>query len=200
MDSASAETLAGEAAQPEVDVDVDPETRAAVAARYRDTFPRLRAYAQRLCGRTDDAHDLAQQAVLSVLNGRRKWNRAKQPDYLRFMCGVIASTWANDCLASRANKRRGQRADDVDPDAVPNSTMNPEKLSIARSDADELHAIAARVRELLTGDAPALALLAVVLGEETVDPHAAGGPKEADLARRRLRYAAEKAVKERSKS
>ena len=179
---------------------VDPETRRTVATRYRETFPRLRSYARRLCGRTDDAHDLAQQAVESVLSGRRTWNRAKQPDYLRFMYSVIASTWANDCLASRAAKRRGQRADDVDPDAVPFSTMNPEKLSIARCEDDTFRAIAARVRELLAGDEPALALLGLALGDETVDPNAVGGPKEADLARRRLRYAAEKAVKERSKS
>jgi hypothetical protein len=51
----------------------------------------------------ESADDIAQQAVNDLLEGRRKWDLAKQPDLFRHLCD-IADSLLNGCVESWQNR------------------------------------------------------------------------------------------------
>jgi len=51
----------------------------------------------------ESADDIAQQAVNDLLEGRRKWDIAKQPDVFRHLCD-IADSLLNGCVESWQNR------------------------------------------------------------------------------------------------
>lgn len=51
----------------------------------------------------ESADDIAQQAVNDLLEGRRKWDIAKQPDLFRHLCD-IADSLLNGCVESWQNR------------------------------------------------------------------------------------------------
>lgn len=51
----------------------------------------------------ESADDIAQQAVTDLLEGRRKWDIAKQPDLFRHLCD-IADSLLNGCIENWQNR------------------------------------------------------------------------------------------------
>ncbi|MFM8272335.1 MAG: RNA polymerase sigma factor [Gemmata sp.] len=71
--------------------------------------------------------DLAAQAILDVLEGRRSWNRAAEPDFLRFLQGVVDSKVGH---LARGRENRPSRAP-VLAEEIPSREPTPELSAVA---------------------------------------------------------------------
>jgi hypothetical protein len=145
-------TLPDDADRP---VPASPEVRARLEALFRDPKGLRRLYGiarkiVRLSGgiQRDDhgnalysgdiLENLVSEAITRVLEGRRKWDLAKQPDAHVYLGGVIGSLWTHFCEAERA--RRDNEAVPDDEAAFDWRTRNPPtplQLLIAKEEEEE---------------------------------------------------------------
>ncbi len=189
----------------ETTAEIDPiatmdEVHAAIRASWNEDLSHVFVVAKRLCRHPEDAKDFVQRTLEAILEGRRKWNKVKKPVFKFFVMNALGSEWANECRnEARGEKKIGRRSK-RDPDRIPESLRNPEKMKVLAIDEAELRRVLARAREMLAHDAEALALLDVVEGEADIAPEMLEDGKGFDLARRRLKYAVTKATEEVSSS
>jgi len=170
---------------------VDPVLEEAIALQWVDLRPRLLDFARGLTRSRDVGRDLVDDAYIALREGRRTWNRDKQPDLFDFAVGVLRSLWSNDTTGARAKLEIG--ASDHQINYAPTSAPNPEQLSAMKEEHEHLDERMAKLRALFEEGDPCRELLA--LYEEGVDGAAEQAARlglPVDIvyaARKRLQYA-----------
>ncbi len=172
------------------------EVKDAMKAQWKLIFHHLLAFTISLCKNHDLAVDLIGRAVEKLLDGTRHWNKVKKPELKKHMFNAVGSEWANHCAAEARDERRGWKRSKRDVDRVPESSRDPEKMKLKELDDAARSRVFDHARVSLTGDVDTLGLLDAVMGDATIDPELLEDGKRFDLARRRLKYAIEKAIEE----
>lgn len=140
--------------------------------------------------------DLAAETIIDVIEGRRVWNAEIEPDFQRFLAGVVDSKLSH---LSRSLENRSVRGGDwgagsgAHPDLIPSDAHPPDTHLSAEEERDKLQAI---VLSLVKGD---------VLLEQVVDCLTEGITKPAEMATRigvevREIYNAQKRLRHRAES
>jgi DNA-directed RNA polymerase specialized sigma24 family protein len=154
----------------------DAETVRELMGLWPTISDRVRAFARRRSRSDHKADDLVQEALRSIFDGSRRWDRAATPDLYTFVCGVVRSLSSHEARDGAKRPIETSFSSGAEP---PSSSPNPEQLLDAKQDATAraAHAqeIIARLRGAFTGDTLALSILD--LRERDVQ-----SPKEQSLA------------------
>jgi DNA-directed RNA polymerase specialized sigma24 family protein len=116
-------------------VSIDPALHDALTHDWETIRPRLLAVAFSYSRARDVADDLVNETWLALREGRRTWNRDKQPSLFGFAASVVGSLWANARKGGR--KKYEVSAPDNGPEYSPPSAPNPEKLNTIKQEREK---------------------------------------------------------------